>query len=330
MHSLDTRVMHQALSWIARQPVWLCTVIRTYGSSPRVPGSLLVANGQGAVCGSLSGGCVEEDFLRRVMAGEYRQASQIIRYGEGGLPTDHPLPCGGSLDVLIEYLPAGDESQRYLQKMAAVLEGQGALCKQVRLPDRCHSLETISWGSSTAVTLDGSLITLTVAAPPVLIIAGLSAVALYCSEFATALGFTTLVCENRPEVLADYADKLSPDVQLIRQFPARFIETSSSLRHCAVVCLTHDPRVDDLTLMEAIETDAFYIGAIGSQRNSARRRQRLQTIAGFDDSQLARVHAPIGLDIGSKTPAEIALAVMADVVRLKNGGDDRPPSKDAA
>lgn len=329
MHSLDTRVMHQALTWITHQPVWLCTVIRTFGSSPRAPGALLVANGQGAVCGSLSGGCVEEDFLRRLVAGEFRQHSQMIRYGEGGLATDRPLPCGGALDVLIEYLPPDEKSAAYLQSMAAVLEGRGALTREVRLPERCHAL-TSTPGSTTSVSVEGALLTLSMAAPPTVIIAGLSAVALCCSDFATALGFNTLVVENRPEVLADYQHQLGPEVQLIRQFPAKFIENSPSLRHCAVVCLTHDPRVDDLTLMEAIETDAFYIGAIGSQRNSARRRQRLQEIAGLTEAQLTRIHAPVGLAIGSKTPAEIALAVMADIVRLKNGGKDLPPSENAA
>ena len=114
------------------------------------------------------------------------------------------------------------------------------------------------------------------------------------------------MCENRPEVLDNFAAELKPGVTLLRQFPAKFIEDGGCHANTAVVALTHDPRMDDLTLMEAIHTPAFYIGAMGSLRNSARRRQRLQQIAEFTPQELERIHAPIGLPLGSKTPAEIA------------------------
>jgi len=126
------------------------------------------------------------------------------------------------------------------------------------------------------------------------------------------------VCENRPEALDNFAPQLRSNVTLLRQFPAKFIEDGGCHANTAIVALTHDPRMDDLTLMEAIHTPAFYIGAMGSLRNSARRRQRLQQIAEFSPQELERIHAPIGLPLGSKTPAEIALAVMADIVQQKN------------
>jgi len=324
MQSLNSRVISQALGWIEQQPVWLCTVIKTWGSAPRAVGSLLVANQHGNVCGSLSGGCVEEDFLARLQAGQYRQASQVIRYGDGGLAPDRPLPCGGSLEVLIEYLPSDTQSLAYLQRHAAALADGSALSKGLTLPNRCRML-AVSEDSVATVMRDGDQLTLTFAAAPGVLIAGLSAVALCCSEFAVALGFEVTVCENRPEVLRDYASSLNAAVQLIEQFPAKFIETHGCRRHCAVVSLTHDPRIDDLTLMEAIHTDAFYIGVIGSHRSSDKRRERLRTIAEFTEEQLNRVHAPIGLAIGSKTPAEIALAVMADIVMHKNRGPQTSP-----
>ncbi|MDW5499978.1 XdhC family protein [Pseudomonas lundensis] len=318
MQHLDITVVNQAISWLKQQPVWLCTVLNTYGSSPRSPGAMLVATQDGHYCGSLSGGCIEEDFLRRVAAGEYQAPSQVIRYGEGGLEPNVALPCGGVLEVLIESLPAGDDSISYLTKIVGALNGHHALVKRLTLPDACTSLTLTDFASATQVERRGPQITLHIAAAPRLLIAGLSSVALYCADFASSLGFEVLVCENRPEALENFAPLLRPNVTLLRQFPAKFIEDGGCHANTAIVALTHDPRMDDLTLMEAIHTPAFYIGAMGSLRNSARRRQRLQQIAEFSPQELERIHAPIGLPLGSKTPAEIALAVMADIVQQKN------------
>lgn len=318
MQHLDISVVNQALSWLEQQPVWLCTVLDTYGSSPRSPGALMVATIDGNYCGSLSGGCVEEDFLNRLADGHYQAASQVIRYGAGGLTPNVTLPCGGVLDVLIEHLPAGAASISYMRTIERALTGHHALVKRLTLPNACGSLETTRFASSTQVVRDGQEITLHIAAAPRLLIAGLSSVALFCADFASALGFEVLVCENRPEALDNFASQLKPSITLLRQFPAKFIEQGGCHANTAIVALTHDPRMDDLTLMEAIYTPAFYIGAMGSQRNSDRRRQRLQQIAEFTTEDLARIHAPIGLALGSKTPAEIALAVMADIVQQKN------------
>ncbi|PKE30348.1 XshC-Cox1 family protein [Rahnella sp. AA] len=319
MQHLDIQVITQASDWLTHHPVWLCTVLTTYGSSPRVPGALLVAASDGRYCGSLSGGCVEEDFLQRIAAGEYQQASQIVRYGEGGLTPNIALPCGGSLDVLIEYLPATAGNREYLQKMGMALAGHYALDKSLTLPAACDHLTLTTYRNSTQVMRDGDCVTLHLAAPPQLLIAGLSNVALYCADFACALGFEVVICECREEILENFLPALKPEVRLEKQFPARYLEQQGCHANTAIVALTHDPRMDDLTLMEAINTPAFYIGAMGSQRNSARRRERLQTIADFTTQDFARLHAPVGLAIGSKTPAEIALAVMADIVKYKNG-----------
>lgn len=156
MQHLDITVVSQAISWLKQQPVWLCTVLNTYGSSPRSPGALLAATQSGHYCGSLSGGCVEEDFLRRVAAGEYLAASQVIRYGEGGLEPNVALPCGGVLDVLIEYLPAGDDSIGYLTKIAGALDGHHALVKRLTLPDACRNLELTDFASATRWSAMGS------------------------------------------------------------------------------------------------------------------------------------------------------------------------------
>lgn len=320
MQHLDTQVISQATEWITSQPVWLCTVLTTYGSSPRAPGALMVATADGRYCGSLSGGCVEEDFLQRIAAGDYQQSSQVVRYGDGGLTPNIALPCGGSLDVLIEYLPATPGNLKYLQRMGMALAGHYALDKSLTLPAACDHLVLTEYHSATQVMRDGDDVRLHLAAPPRLLIAGLSSVALYCADFACALGFEVVVCECREDVLENFLPLLKAEIRLEKAFPAKYLERKSCHANTAIVALTHDPRMDDLTLMEAVNTPAFYIGAMGSQRNSTRRRERLQTIADFSAEDFARLHAPIGLSIGSKTPAEIALAVMADIVKHKNGG----------
>jgi len=149
-------------------------------------------------------------------------------------------------------------------------------------------------------------------------VAGLSVVAVFCANFAAALGFETIVCENREDILRNFASDLDSSVRLLTVFPATHLEKEGCHPHTAVVSLTHDPRMDDLTLMEAVNTDAFYIGAMGSERNSERRLARLRDIAELSAEQLDRIHAPVGLQIASKTPAEIALSVMADIVLHKN------------
>jgi|GEM_PF-170917 Xanthine and CO dehydrogenases maturation factor, XdhC/CoxF family len=331
---LDIQVIKQALVWSAQQPVWLCTVINTWGSSPRHPGALLVANGEQQWCGSLSGGCVEEAFLRQLKEGACRQASQMVTYGEGGLTPDIPLPCGGRLTVLVEYLPATEQTQRYLRRILNALEGHMPLKKRLTLPEPCHELTQPEEGNHPRTEYTAPYVTVWHTAPPRLVVAGYSPVAQYCIDYALSLGFEVVLCEPRPEFLEQLHGTLPESVRLVEQLPARYLEKEGCHAHTAIVALTHDARMDDLTLMEAVLTPAFYIGAMGSVSNSQARLLRLQRVAGLTSAELARIHAPIGLPLGSKTPAEIALAVMADIVMCKNGqvaeaGRDRPARQDA-
>ncbi|WP_215787695.1 XdhC family protein [Pantoea dispersa] len=319
MHSLDVQVVRMAQQWAEAQPVWLCTVLSTYGPSPRPPGAMMVIRADGRCSGSLSGGCVEENFITRVQQQAFSAASQLVRYGEGGDTPDRALPCGGVLDILVERLPAGAATLRYLQQLEDALTGARAITKRLTLPQPCHALEPAPYTRRTRTQVTDGDIVLTLSAAPRLILAGLSSVAVYCANFALALGFETIVCEHREEVLSNMAAELAPDVKLVQQFPAAYLEREGCHAATAILSLTHDARIDDLTMMEAVNLPAFYLGAMGSQRNSAKRKARLSAIAELTPAQLQRIHAPVGLDIGSKTPAEIALAIMADIVRHKNG-----------
>ena len=314
---LDLRVLTQALDWVAEQPVWLCTVLHTWGSSPRSPGAMLVAKADGQFVGSLSGGCIEEHFLAQIGTGCWQQPSQIVRYGDGELAPQVRLPCGGILDLLVEYLPAGSTSVDYLQRQQQAINGFKPVKKSVCVPRAATLAAPAVNEAVTRVETQAGEIHITLAAAPRLLVAGYSPVAQYCMEFAIALGFEVILCEPREEQLAMLSD-LPANVHLESTFPAYYLSQQGCHANTAIVSLTHDPRLDDLTMMEAVHTPAFYIGVMGSKLNSATRRDRLTRLSGMTDAQLARIHAPIGLAIGSKTPAEIALAIMADIVRVKN------------
>ncbi|MEQ5136138.1 MULTISPECIES: XdhC family protein [Providencia] len=315
----DVSVISQAIKWAMDEPVWLCTVLNTYGSSPRSPGSLLVAKGDGMYVGSLSGGCIEEDFLQRIQQGHYLKDSQVVRYGQGGVEAKVNLPCEGSLDVLIEYLPCNPHSHQYLSQIQTALLGYTAIIKKLTLPLRSEISTVPNSQHPTHIERNGDEIQFYIMAPPKLIVAGISNVGVYCANFAVTLGFEVIICEHRDDELLRFAGQIAEQVEIKNIFPARFLEENPSASNTAIVSLTHDPRIDDLTLMEAVNTSAFYIGAMGSTRTSAKRRERLLNSGGLTLEMLDQIHAPIGIPIGSKTPPEIALAIMADIVAHKNG-----------
>lgn len=322
MIRLDQQVINEALRWHKEaQPVWLCTVLRTYGSSPRAPGTMMSVNSQGECCGSLSGGCIEEDFLAQLSVGCYRESSQIIRYGEGGRRPSVALPCGGSLDILIEYLPPDGQTQALLQAMHAALLGKQRLIKTLVVGQRADSEVPEAGRMLPALSVTENRILLPVGSVPELMVAGYSPVAFECIRLGQILGFHVRICEHRPESLSEVERYFTgaDNITIVPQHPARWLEINGAGASVAIVSLTHDPRIDELTMMEAINTQAFYLGVMGSQRNSEKRRTRLREIAGMSHDDLDRIHAPVGLRIGSKTPAEIALSIMADIVRVKNG-----------
>jgi xanthine dehydrogenase accessory factor len=317
MQQLDLQVVRQALAWSqAGQRLWLCTVLATYGSAPRAPGALMVANEAGQWLGSLSGGCVEEDFLEQLQAGAFAEPLNLLRYGAGDEPRSGiRLPCGGVLDVLVENLPADCAVQEHLRQLQAALQGQRRLIRQIDLATGQRQLfDDQSQGARVERSAD--TLRLRVGAAQRLLLAGYSSVSHYCAQFGTALGFEVLLCDPREEVLVGVE---LPGVEVCRELPSEVIRRGGCHVSTAVVALTHDPRIDDLAMIEAVRTEAFYIGVMGSRLTTAKRFERLRRSGGLSAADITRIHAPIGLNLGSKTPAEIALAVLADIVRVRNG-----------
>lgn len=318
MKQLDLQVVQQARTWLEQgHAVWLCTVLSTFGSAPRAPGAMLVALSSGESCGSLSGGCVEEDFLERVQNGGFDTCNQIVRYGEGGLTPTRALPCGGVLDVLVEYLRPGEAVQRMLGQVEQALGGGELLIREVPLGEGVSRCRPGSM-SEAKIQRSAEQVSIRVGAVLRVVLAGWSPVAEFCAGFAVALGYEVIVCDPRAEAIAEV--KVA-GVQALEILPARFIAEQGAHSATAILALTHDPRLDDPTLIEAVRTEAFYIGAMGSQRTSAKRLERLARLGGLSPEYMARIHAPIGLQLGSKAPAEIALATLADVLRVANGID---------
>jgi xanthine dehydrogenase accessory factor len=317
MQHLDLLVLRKALQWSASgQRVWLCTVLATYGSAPRAPGSLLAATASGEWIGSLSGGCVEVELLEQLVAGAFPEPLYLLRYGDGSDPRSRiSLPCGGVLEVLVENLAPDCEVQAHLRELESALAGQRRLIREVVLPTGERRLLADNT-QGPRVERQPNLLRLRLGAAQRLLLAGYSSVAHVCAEFAQSLGFEVVLCDPREEVLQGVD---LPGVEIRRELPSEVIRLGGCHADSAVVALTHDPRIDDLAMIEAVRTEAFYIGVMGSMLTSAKRLERLRRVGGLDETALARIIAPIGLNLGSKTPAEIALAVLADILRVRNG-----------
>ncbi|MDW5378366.1 XdhC family protein [Halomonas sp. HP20-15] len=318
MLDMDVRVLSQALDW-ARDghTLWLCTVISTYGSSPRAPGSMLIARGDGGYLGSLSGGCVEETFIEQLQAGAFDAPATIHRYGDSTEEGARlALPCGGVLEVLIERRAPTAEWLAHLQALRDALLGRRKLIRRVALDVGACRLDDDDGRSGARVSHQAGGVSIRVGPVVRLILAGISPVAEACARFARELGYEVIVCDPREEDCREFAVE---GVTVEPTLPSLFIAKGACHEATAVLALTHDPRIDDLAMIEAVRTEAFYIGVMGSRKTSDDRATRLARSGGLSDADLARIHMPIGLDLGSKTPAEIALATIADVMRVHHG-----------
>lgn len=324
MEDLDTVVLHTALAWWAGGlPVVLVTVARTWGSSPRPPGSLTAINARGEVVGSVSGGCIEDDLIHRIR-GEGIQGvctsgrPIVLRYG---ISADQAhrfgLPCGGTMALVLE--PISSHSQ---------LDHLLTACKQRCSTERVLDLRSgevfLREGRRDGVPRLNDTHLVTHLGPKArLIVIGAGDLSRYLCQMALSLGFEVIVCDPRPEHRATWALE---GVVLSHEMPDDMILRLRPDARTAVVALTHDPKLDDLALIDALHSEAFYVGAIGSRRNSTSRRERLREYFDLPESALDALHGPAGLYIGSKTPAEIALSIMAEIVAVKNGIHRPTPS----
>lgn len=310
MDSVNLEVLRCAAGWIASGvPATLATVVKTWGSSPRPAGALLAVCTDGRLVGSVSGGCIEDDLLERLRVTRPTRP-EIVSYGATAAQARRfGLPCGGTLQLVLEPLHRGS---RLGEVLAAIARGE-LIARRLHLGD--GSAELIADLPESAVVFDG--LTLVSAFGPRwrLLIIGAGQLSRYLAEFALALDYSITVSEPRAEYRASWsvaATTLSPEM------PDDLVIAMHPDRCTVIIAATHDPKLDDLALIEALKSQAFYVGAIGSQANSSKRRERLKL---FDlaDADVDRLHGPVGLPLGSKTPAEIAIAILADITARRNG-----------
>jgi len=312
MHSVDLEVLKRSAQWLEEgRRALLVTVVKTWGSSPRPEGAMLVVRDDGHVVGSVSGGCIEDDIIDRVRReGMTATRCEAVTYGVSADEARRfGLPCGGTIQLVLE--PLTRESG-----MLALLREIEAGHLVARRLDLASGFATLHPARATdGLTFDGKTL-VTIHGPRYrMLVIGASQLSKYLAQIAVGLDYQVTICDPREEYTETWD---IPGVTLVRTMPDDTVRDLELDERCAVVALTHDPKLDDLALMEALKSPAFYVGALGSRSNNAKRRERLKEFD-LSDEEIARLHGPIGLFIGSRTPPEIAVSILAEVTAVKNG-----------
>lgn len=320
MRSNDQEVLEQALRWHHEglRSV-LVTVLSTYGASPRPPGAMAVINEQGLIVGSVSGGCVEDDLVHEVMQGVFWQsqppAIALRTYGKDAAERErYRLPCGNALKLAIEGQWQAPDIEVALQSIR-----QGSSVRK----SAHYATAQVQWqsqplvpGMPAPVEFEDNETGFSVLLGPRhrLLLIGATEVSRYLIPIAQSLGYAVHVCDPRVEYTGAWTDN---SVHLIHDMPDDAVVAFDCDERTAVITVTHDPKLDDLALMEALKSPAFYVGALGSSITTSKRKARL---AQFDVTaeQVARLKGPVGLPIGSRTPAEIAVSIAAELIQVRS------------
>ncbi len=337
MENLDVMVLRTLRDWrSAGKRALLATVVRTWGSSPRPIGSIMALCEDGTVVGSVSGGCIEDDLIYRFtrayaqpLAGSSLPPMpdpatgvadpQDIPAGppgfvKYGITADEAhrfgLPCGGTLELLLEY----DPDPASLDALVQALEKGKLMQRTVRLADGAATL--VEAAAPADLSVNATHLVNTFGPEYRMLLIGAGQLTEYLATMALFSGFAVTVCDPREEYRGAWS---VAGATVVADMPDDVVTAFKPDRRSCVVALTHDPKLDDLALLEALKTDAFYVGAIGSRRNNDARHQRMIEHFEQTDESLARLRGPIGIYIGSKTPPEIAVSVMAEILAVKNG-----------
>ena len=312
MNSTDQTILSCLLASLNQgEKPWLVTVVATIGSSPRPVGSLVAFRADGSQVGSVSGGCVEEDLIARLLAREF-SGPQVYLTDYGVSAEDNEkwgLPCGGRLELAIQQLDKKDLG--WVKDAHHAMSTRQTLRRSVSL----QSGETRISPSEHFAPLEKKDDTLTHCFGPRhrLLLVGAGQLAAHLSTLALAMDYEVLLADSREWALDQWQ---GPEVAKILGLPDDVVREHAADEHCAVITLSHDPRVDDMALMEALDSACWYVGALGSVRTTEKRIQRLSQL-GLSPEALARLHAPVGLSIGSKTTMEIAVSIMAQLTQLR-------------
>jgi len=312
MDSVDIEVLRTAEAWRkSGHRVALGTIVKTWGSAPRPIGAMVAIRDDGQIVGSVSGGCVEDDLVEKVRD-KFAAAKkpELVVYGVTNQEaTRWGLPCGGTLELVLE--PLGEESG--IAELLERVTHQQLVKRRVEMDSGRATLEPGRWQD--VLEFDGRVLASVHGPRWRLVLIGGGQLTRYLAEMARMLDYHVVVIDPREE----YANSWDlPSVPINRGMPDDVVRELQLDGHSALVALTHDPKLDDLALMEGLKSAAFYVGAIGSKKNNDARRERLKE---FDVSaeEIARLRGPVGLYIGSKTPPEIAVAILAEMTAVRHG-----------
>jgi len=313
MDNVDLQVLRQVAQWCTDgRRVVLGTITRTWGSAPRPPGSVVAIRDDGMVTGSVSGGCIEDDLIDKAREGVLAEGRpKVVRYGiDADAAHRFGLPCGGLIELvlepvlprtrigeLLEHLAKGERVRRVL----TIASGEVAL-------EPAGDTDELQLTEATLTTHHGPRWRL--------VLIGAGQMTQYLAQMAGALDYEVIVCDPRDEYAAGFTIE---GASLSRQMPDDLLAEIKPDGHTAIIALTHDPKLDDLALMEALRSPAFYVGAIGSRANQAKRKQRLIEHFGMREAEFERLHGPVGLKNGARTPPEIAIGILAELTAVRYG-----------
>ena len=307
MSRSEVEILERGQHWLEEgERVVLATVAHTWGSSPRPPGAVMVMSESGRIAGSVSGGCIEDELLARVRE-DFPRGFETIEYNSD---TTRTLPCGGRLLLTLEPLAAIPD----LATMMNALRDGASIVRRLDLERR-----SVAWAPAddeARTRLDEQVLNVVYEPAWRLVVVGAGELASWVCRFASLLDYAIAVCEPRP----DYREAWNlGEYPVASDYPDDFIAARGCDAHTAIVALTHDPKVDDLAMLEGLRTQAFYVGALGSGRTTAKRAARLIEHFGMTDDDVKRIRGPIGIDLKTRKPSEIALAVMTDITAARNG-----------
>lgn len=319
MDSVDLNVLRSVLQWRqAAQRVVLYSVVQTWGSAPRPPGAMLALREDGVVMGSVSGGCVEDDLIARLRDGRLPKQGPPVQLLTYGVTRDEAarfgLPCGGTLRLIEERV--GDA--QWVAQLLARCEAHELVARELNMVTGEVSLTGAS--QTEVLSFDGERLRAIYGPRWRLLLIGAGQLSRYVAQMAGMLDFDVLICDPRQEFVQDWEPQ---HARFVPGMPDEAVLNIHTDERTAIVALTHDPRLDDMALLTALNSKAFYIGALGSRLNNAKRRENLASL-GLTPQAIERLHGPIGLPIGSHNPAEIALSLMAQIVAIKNGVPSEP------
>ena len=312
MDAVDITVLRALHAWRkAGHAALLITVVKTWGSSPRPVGAMLALRVGAEMVGSVSGGCIEDDLFDRFREIETTPSTTVVRYGVTAEEAHRfGLPCGGTIELMLERNPCAEQ----LKQLLDYLDG-GALVRRT-VDCRTGDVQLTVVNKYAPLFLDNHQLTMYIGPRWRMLLIGAGVLAKYLAAIAQSTGFTVTVCDPRPEHTYSWNES---EVPLLRCMPDDAVTAFRPDPSSCVVTLSHDPKLDDLAVLEALQSPAFYVGAIGSRQNNEARRARLMEHFEIKKETMQRLHGPIGLFIDSKTPAEIAVSIMAEIIAIKNG-----------